>query len=294
MVKGESTAMDKAKLRLIYKIVTGVACVGIVGCLTGVIVTAKQYSDSKKTYSDLNKMVKVETAEIANVEVPERAIAVVEDIETGTEEEAPVEEEFTIPVSIDVDFDSLRSINKDVIGWLVYEPIELSYPVVKDKGDDYYEHYSFDLEKNLAGAIFLDFICKPDLSGFNSIIYGHNMRNGTMFGSLKKIIQDQSLIEQDPYFYIFTEDEAYMYRIVCTYLTNQNSKTYEVNFDYELSDKQAYVDYMKEVGQYKDEAFFAEPVTEDLRLVTLSTCHGLHSKERTVVHGVLVAQQKRK
>ncbi len=208
--------------------------------------------------------------------------------------EAPAEDEFTIPVSIDVDFDSLKSINKDFIGWIVYDPIELSYPVVKDKGDDFYEHYSFDLEKNLAGAIFLDYICKPDLSGFNSIIYGHNMRNGTMFGSLKKVIQDQSLIEHDPYFYIFTEDEAYMYRIVCTYLTTQNSKTYELNFDYELSDMQAYVDYMKEVGQYKDEAFFSEPVTEDLRLVTLSTCHGLHSKERTVVHGVLVAQQKRK
>ncbi len=284
--------MDKAKLRLIYKIVLGVALVGIVGCLTGVIVTLKQYSDSKKTYSDLNKMVKVETASIPDQTVPERAIPVEND-EIETPEEAPAQEEFTIPVSIDVDFDSLKSINKDVIGWIVYEPIELSYPVVKDKGDDFYEHYSFDLEKNLAGAIFLDYICKPDLSGFNSIIYGHNMRNGTMFGSLKKLLQDQSLIEQDPYFYIFTEDEAYMYRIVCTYLTNQNSKTYELNFDYELSDMQAYVDYMKEVGQYKDEAFFNEPVTEDLRMVTLSTCHGLHSKERTVIHGVLVAQQKR-
>ncbi|MCR4850568.1 MAG: class B sortase [Lachnospiraceae bacterium] len=284
--------MDKAKLRLIYKIVLGVALVGIVGCLTGVIVTLKQYSDSKKTYSDLNKMVKVETAAIPDQTVPERAIPVEND-EIETPEEAPAQEEFTIPVSIDVDFDSLKSINKDVIGWIVYEPIELSYPVVKDKGDDFYEHYSFDLEKNLAGAIFLDYICKPDLSGFNSIIYGHNMRNGTMFGSLKKLLQDQSLIEQDPYFYIFTEDETYMYRIVCTYLTNQNSKTYELNFDYELSDMQAYVDYMKEVGQYKDEAFFNEPVTEDLRMVTLSTCHGLHSKERTVIHGVLVAQQKR-
>ena len=284
--------MDKAKLRLIYKIVLGVALVGIVGCLTGVIVTLKQYSDSKKTYSDLNKMVKVETASIPDQTVPERAIPIEND-EIETPEEAPAQEEFTIPVSIDVDFDSLKSINKDVIGWIVYEPIELSYPVVKDKGDDFYEHYSFDLEKNLAGAIFLDYICKPDLSGFNSIIYGHNMRNGTMFGSLKKLLQDQSLIEQDPYFYIFTEDEAYMYRIVCTYLTNQNSKTYELNFDYELSDMQDYVDYMKEVGQYKDEAFFNEPVTEDLRMVTLSTCHGLHSKERTVIHGVLVAQQKR-
>lgn len=284
--------MDKAKLRLIYKIVLGVALVGIVGCLTGVIVTLKQYSDSKKTYSDLNKMVKVETASIPDQTIPERAIPVEND-QTETPEEAPAQEEFTIPVSIDVDFDSLKLINKDVIGWIVYEPIELSYPVVKDKGDDFYEHYSFDLEKNLAGAIFLDYICKPDLSGFNSIIYGHNMRNGTMFGSLKKLLQDQSLIEQDPYFYIFTEDEAYMYRIVCTYLTNQNSKTYELNFDYELSDMQAYVDYMKEVGQYKDEAFFNEPVTEDLRMVTLSTCHGLHSKERTVIHGVLVAQQKR-
>ncbi|MCR4787968.1 MAG: class B sortase [Lachnospiraceae bacterium] len=282
--------MDKAKLRLFFKSLIGVAALGAIICTYGAIHTALQYSDSKKTYEDLNKMVKVETDAGAPETVTKEIV-----VETETREEETVQEEtVNIPVSIDADFASLKAINNDVIGWLVYEPVELSYPVVKDKGDDFYEHHSFDLEKNLAGAIFLDYICKPDLSGYNSIIYGHNMRNGTMFGSLKKVIQDPGLIDQDPYFYIFTEDHAFMYKIICTYYTTQDSKTYEVNFDYTPDDMKAYLDYMYSVGEYKDEEFFKDPgVTEDFRMVTLSTCHGLHSKERTVIHGVLVAEQQR-
>ncbi|MCR4990445.1 MAG: class B sortase [Lachnospiraceae bacterium] len=281
--------MEKEKLRLIFKCLIGASALGILVCTIGIITTTKQYSDSKKTYDDLNKMVKVESQVNQNADVTTKEVVTVKADET----EAAVEEKINIPVSIDVDFDALSKINSDVIGWIVYEPVELSYPVVKDKGDDYYEHYSFDLEKNLAGAIFLDYICKPDLSGFNSIIYGHNMRNGTMFGSLKKLLADTSIIEQDPYFYIFTKDYAYMYKIVCAYYTTQDSRTYELTLDDELDDLKSYIDYMEEVGVYKDVEFFDEPVTEDTKLATLSTCHGLHSKERTVIHGVLVTKQER-
>ena len=283
--------MSKDKLRQIYISIICIAAVGAVVCVIGMIHTLKQYSDSKKTYDDLNKMVKVDAPAAVDNDNTVTKEPIIAENNDDVEEEA--EDKIDIPVSLEADFESLKAINPDVVGWIVYEPIELSYPVVKDKGDDFYEHYSFDLEKNVAGAIFLDYICKPDLSGFNSIIYGHNMRNGTMFGSLKKLLQDESIIEKDPYFYIFTEDYAYMYRIVCTYYTTQNSRTYEVTFDDSIDEIRSYVDYMNEVGVYKDVDFFNEPVSEDLKLATLSTCHGLHSKERTVIHGVLVAKQER-
>lgn len=277
--------MDIAKKRQILKITLGVLLSCSVISVVGIIVTASNYANSKKEYAKLETYVKVE--------VPEKKIVEVETIPEEVTEEV-VQTPKLINVDFDMDYASLKAINSDFVGWLYYEPVNLSYPVVIDKGDGYYEHHSFELDDNPVGAIFMDYLCKVNFESFNTIIYGHNMRNGTMFGYLNDIIEDKKMIEENPYFYVFTENDAYMYKIVSGYYTNNKSNTYNLSLEYTLDDMKDYVDFMNGASKtYKNQEFFDEEVAEDLKICTLSTCHGLNSNQRTVIHGVLIAKEPR-
>jgi len=273
--------MDNNKKIKLLRLLIAVLCCGSVISVAGILLTLLQYSKSKQEYSELQEFVNLEDnspAETDSTEEPE------EEIE---------EEPRLINVDFDMDYDALKAINSDLVGWIYYEGVDLSYPVVMDKGNDYYENYTFENEKNNSGAIFMDYLCKVNFESFNTIIYGHNMRNGSMFGSLNKIIDDQTIVDEYPYFYVFTKDEAMMYKIVSAYYTTNKSNTYNITIDYTLYDMRDYVEYMDQVSKYRDEEFFNEDITEDTKICTLSTCHGLHSNVRTVIHGVLVAREPR-
>lgn len=226
-----------------------------------------------------------ELEEYVTVEVSDQA-ASVEMVATDTETDEE-EQESVIPVKVDVRYEVLKSINDDFVSWIYYEPLEISYPVVRGNDNDYYTGYTFEGEKNSSGAIFMDFLNKPDYSNYNTIIYGHNMRNGTMFGSLKTLLSDEEIVKGDPYFYVFTEDKAYMYEIFAVYITDASSHTYDLIEDEE--GQQTYLEYVNKTATYRSE----REVTASDRIVTLSTCHGLHSNNRTVVHGVLIAEEER-
>ena len=241
---------------------------------------------SKEEYVELNTYVAVEDSK-----VPEPEEEIVEPLEEDPEE---VPEESVIDVDFDMDYESLKEINKDFVGWIYYEPLEISYPVVIDKGNDYYEKHSFNNESNVAGAIFMDYLCRSDFNSFNTIVYGHNMRNGTMFGKLNKLIDEPDITKENPYFYIFTENEARKYRIVSAYYTGKGTKSFEVSLNDDIDTIQEYIDYFDGVSVYRDEDFFAQDYDENLKICTLATCHGLHSNTRTIVHGVLEAVEKRK
>ena len=222
----------------------------------------------------------------------ENYVTVVEAPKAEPKEEEVVREtekvkESVIPVNVEVDFLALRAINTDLVGWLYYEPLEINYPIVRGDDNEYYTHYTFENEKNASGAIFMDCLNKPDMSSYNTIIYGHNMRNGTMFGSLKKLLSDYSIIEENPYFYVFTEEKAYMYEITSVYITNQASDTY--NLVNNETEQQEYIDYIESSSTW----YWEKELKNTDKIVTLSTCHGLHSNNRTVVHGVLIAEEDR-
>ncbi len=280
--------MSKEKLRLILKILLGVSAVMIVLSAYEIFDLSEQYKNSIRTYDQLEEYVTVETVPAEEVKKEETPVE--------TTREIVVEEVEAVPeyphVDFEMDFPALKEINSDLVGWIYYEPIEISYPVVIDKGNDYYEHYSFDLKRNVAGAIFMDYACRADLNSFNTIIYGHGMRNGTMFGRLINLIEDPSIPTEHPYFYVFTENETRVYKIFAAYLSRIDSPTYDIKMEYTMEDKQAYMDYINECATYRDEEFFANGITEDTKIATLSTCHG-YSGDRTVIHGVLVAEEER-
>lgn len=276
--------LSREQLRLILKILLPILIVMIFVSAYEVWNIWSQYQASINKYEKLESYVNVSSAE----EDTQKEEAVEE-----TREVEVIEEESPIKIDFDTDFEALKKINPDVIGWIYYEPLELSYPIVMDKGNDYYEHYAFDGERNVAGAIFLDYACRPDLQSFNSIIYGHNMRNGTMFGCLKQLLNDTSIIEKDPYFYVITEDKTYMYEIFATYLTRAGSQTYDLILPkFELNDMKTYISYINSVAQYRNEDILKDDeITDDTKIATLSTCHGVNSGNRTVIHGVLFAEK---
>ena len=156
---------------------------------------------------------------------------------------------------------------------------------------NYYLNHDFDKNYSFYGTPYLSAYCDLRKSD-NLIIYGHNMRNGTMFGSLKKLLNDPSIIEEDPYIYIFTKEKVMMYEICAAYISNDSSHTYDLT---QTAEEQAdYVKYFRYAAAYYwDDPRLEESLSEDTRLITLATCHGLHSNNRTVILGVLVASKDR-
>ncbi len=259
----------------IYKIILVISLIVIVVAAVNIVILSREYQAGINEYKALEKY----------VEVVDSAKPVQKEETEEVQEE--VVKESVIPVSLQIDYAQLKAINEDFVGWIYYEPLELSYPIVRGNDNEYYTHYTFENENNSSGAIFMDFLNRPNFQDFNTIIYGHNMRNGTMFGSLKKLLNDNSIIEENPYFYIFTEDKAFMYEIASVYITNSESKTYDLIETEE--DQSNYIEYIKGVSTW---TWDKEIVPQD-KIVTLSTCHGLHSTNRTVVHGVLIAAEDR-
>lgn len=257
----------------IYKIILAVSLIMIVVASVNIFLLSREYQAGINEYEDLEQYVEV-------VETPKEAEAA----EEVKEEEV---KESIIPISLDIDFQKLEEINSDLVGWIYYAPLEISYPIVRGNDNEHYTHYTFEQEKNSSGAIFMDFLNRTDLTDYNTIVYGHNMRNGTMFGSLKKLLSDTSYLEEDPYFYVFTEDKAYMYEIASVYITNEASDTYNLIGTEE--DQKAYIDYILEASTW----IWDKEITSQDKIMTLSTCHGLHSTNRTVVHGVLFASEDR-
>lgn len=261
---------------LVWKLVLilSLAIVAVSG--VNVFKLSKEYKKGINEYKHLEQYVQITENESENASVQEEV----------TEEST----EKLIDVSLDIQYNDLKKINDDIVGWLYYEPLDISYPVVRGDDNEYYTHYTFENEKNNSGAIFMDFLNKKDYSDLNTIIYGHNMRNGTMFGSLKKLLNDSEIAQENPYFYIFTDDKAYMYEIFTVFLTSVNSKIYDLVRTEE--EEQTFLNLADQIAAKSGYRSDRE-VDASERVVTLSTCHGLHSTNRTVVAGVLIAEEER-
>lgn len=206
-------------------------------------------------------------------------MAVTERDPDQVEEMNQPDEQPVAPVS--VDFDSLRSINEDVIGWIYMEALpEISYPVVQGEDNNFYLHQTYEKNYNFAGTIFIDYENKRDFSDCNTLVYGHNMKNGSMFGHLKKFAEDQETYNKSKYFWILTPDKNYRYEIISAYTTEVNSDTYTL-FKGPGDEFQSYLETIKGYSEIQTDP--GELTIKD-KIVTLSTCTGNEST-RFVVQG---------
>lgn len=182
-----------------------------------------------------------------------------------------------------VDFDELMKINDDTVGWIRFykEPSQINYPVVQGEDNDLYLHKTFSANENTLGAIFVDAAASSDFTDENTIIYGHRMKDGSMFRKLEEY-KDKDFWKENPYFYIYTPDgKEITYKIYSVGQVLDTSDTYLTSFAGE-EDYQKFLDMTMKEADYDT----GVKVTTDDTIVTLSTCTAASDEHRFVVRGV--------
>lgn len=180
-----------------------------------------------------------------------------------------------------MDFQALREVNPDVIGWIVVPGTGISYPMVQAGDNDYYLHRTWNLTNSIVGSIFMDANCTPDLGDFNTLIYGHNMANGSMFGELRQF-KTTAYRNYHPVFLITTDTGVYTYRIFSAFEASVTDPVFMIQVG-RNDEKQSLIDCTVEKSVI---ATGIIPSIED-HIVTLSTCTGRGYATRWVVVGRL-------
>ncbi len=177
----------------------------------------------------------------------------------------------------DIDFDALRAINPDIKAWLYYEGTHIDYPVVQGTDNEKYLKTMFDGTYSGFGTLFVDASTRDAFNQFNTIIYGHHMLNGSMFGDLKEL-KDQSYAEEHPQLELITPDGKYHLMITAFLNEPSDSNIYTMNIE-EENDKQNYIDMIESQAMYLTD----ETMTTDDQLVILSTCAYEYQNARYMV-----------
>lgn len=185
------------------------------------------------------------------------------------------------------DWDGMLEQSQYVIGWIQMPGIErISYPIVQHPDDNqFFLTHDWKGNAQSAGAIFLNRYNTPDFTDMNSVIYGHRMKAGSMFGSLKKYA-DQTFMNENPYFYIYTPDGRKMtYEIVCYSSVTDGSDAYLMHFE-SPDERMAYYNMMI----YNAKAKRSTELNRFDTTVMLSTCDSANGYyARVTVLGRLTA-----
>ena len=178
-----------------------------------------------------------------------------------------------------VDFEKLKEKNSDVVAWLKVNGTNIETTVVKTTDNDYYLTHNFNKEYNSAGWIFADYKNKVDGTDENLVIYGHNMRDDSMFGSLKWVInEDWYNNEDNKYITLITENETQVYEVFSVYQIEKEDYYIQTNFNTEKKFS-AFLETIKKRSK-KD---FNVDVNKEDNILTLSTCAN-NNKYRVVLH----------
>lgn len=204
------------------------------------------------------------------------------------EEPAPRAEEPQDPQAVylealnAINMEALREKNAETLGWILIPGSTISYPVMHGQDNDYYLKRAWNKTYSFVGSIFLDYRNSGDWSDFNSIVYGHNMRDGSMFSSLKSY-EDPAFLQRCPLIYIADGQTIRRYQIFAVYEVSVEGLTYSRDFGGQ-GEKQAFLEYCLAQSAYDTGVV---PTVED-RILTLSTCTGRsNNSTRWVVQAAL-------
>ncbi len=165
-----------------------------------------------------------------------------------------------------IDGQALREINDDYAYWLLGPQTKIDYPVVQGEDNDFYLNRLFNGRRNSCGTLFVDYRNLPDLQDPNTLIYGHHMRNDSMFGSLTDYEQN-GYFEAHPYLLMVTDGEVYLLEALAGYTTSRDDHCYDIA----ISGDEDFAAFVEEARAKSDFESQVEAAPGD-RLVTLSTC----------------------
>ena len=225
-----------------------------------------EYRAAEDEYASLQDHIVI--SEEPKKEAPKKEKAGEEEFDDEPEEE-PVD---LLHPHFQIDYGALSGVNADFTAGLHVPALSITYPVVKSKDNEEYLHRTFEGKANFAGSIFLDANAKGSYDHKNTFIFGHNMKNGTMFGKLKYFLRDDQLANSNPYVFLCRPEGITRYRIFSYYLTTVESPIYN---DFE-GDKgyDQYLSLVQRLSSYRNYPKDSIDFSQRPDIITLSTCSG--------------------
>lgn len=247
------------------------------------------YSEDRDLYSDLREdVIRLEGPEEKETEAEETTkdyLETEEYLENGAKKYRKKLKRTSKNVPISVDWDELKKINEDIIGWVYFTGLpQISYPVLQADDNEYYVHRTYDLSSDTskAGCIFMDYRMADDFSSPYSIIYGHNVRDGSMLSDLARL-KDQALYDKEPYFWILTPKGSYRYQIFSVFRCHRTADVFQRSFDGWGEDFYKWQSELKLRNSMQGDV----ELKEDGHVILFSTCVP-NSFDRTIVCGTYI------
>ena len=185
-----------------------------------------------------------------------------------------------------VDFAGMWKTNKDVYAWITIPGTVIDYPILQHPTDNtYYLNYNIDGSHGYPGCIYTENLNSKDFMDNNTVIYGHNMKNGTMFANLHKF-EDSTFFEEHSKVYIYTTEKELNYTIFAAYIYDDRHLLYSFDF----ANKDIYAAYLEDIQNMRSmNALIREDikVTAEDKIITLVTCIGNQPSKRLLVQAVL-------
>ena len=271
--------MKKRKLKWKNIILTLVSITFIITLTISIINIIKWKMDSNKTNNEItNIQENVDVEEVTDTENTE----IIEPVEEVPEEN-PYWDYINMNM-INVNFSELKRTNPDVIGWLKVNGTNINYPFVQGSNNKYYLTHSFNKSYNSAGWVFLDYR-NNDTNNKNTIIYAHGRTDKTMFGTLRKILNNGWLNNTNNYVIkISTETENSLWQVFSVYHIPTTSDYLQTDFSDDTS-YQNFLDMIKNRSNHN----FNTNVTSTDNILTLSTCY--NNSDKMVVHAKLIKKE---
>lgn len=280
--KLESRKRHKIIVAILYFVIVFVGVIFFVSDITGKNNSEKNITtEDKATYMDA-----VEATTTTEDVLTEAYI----EIATELEPQIDILEELGIEIpEKDLDFDVLHQENENIYAWIYIPGTLVDYPVLQHPTDNsYYLQHNIDGSYGYPGCIYTELYNKKDFSDRNTLVYGHNMADGTMFASLHYFENSQNF-EENQYIFIYMEDKVYVYHIFAAYAFPGIHLM--KHFDY--TDDVVYEEYLNDVfsGNYYGFIRKGVEVTTNNKIITLSTCIGGQPDMRYLVQGVLLNEE---
>ena len=273
--------MKRRKIKIKWKniILILIIITSIITLLISIFNITKWKIDSNKTnYEITNIQESINVEEIQDTENTEIIEPVIE-----VPKENPYWDYINMNM-INVDFNSLKRTNPDVVGWLKVNGTNINYPFVQSSDNDYYLTHSFNKSYNGGGWVFLDYR-NNGTNNKNTIIYAHGRSDKTMFGTLKNVLNNGWLNNTNNYVIkISTETENSLWQIFSVYRIPTTSDYLQTNFNDE-TEYQNFLDMIKDRSSYN----FNTSVASTDNILTLSTCY--NNSDKMVVHAKLIKKE---
>ena len=278
----------KEKLKGIFKssntrryILLGVAAICLVLMAVGAFQMIRiqvQYRQSAALYDELTQFLSFDPVEGGN-----QGAGDTENGELG--EDGEPEEFFQLPAGVQiprVDFDGLREINPNIVGWIILEGTQINYPVVQGEDNVYYLNRLYDGRWNPSGTIFMDYLNNSNMRDFHTILYGHHMQDGSMFAAIEFYLTQPDFINNHPYIFFITPEREYVIKPFIGYkeFAYGDHITWQLDFE-DDAEKQEWLNQRMERSEFSRNM----EILPSHRFVTLSTCSMVIIDHRTVVTG---------